>query len=217
MGKKVLLMLALALALPMAAFADSSFSFTTTGGTLTGSSFGMSLSGDQLTSVTGLDGSDFSGSNLGTLTFDTLKMVAPGSVAAGATFFAPGGDVTIMGNGSNGIPNGVLFSGIFTVNPTWVHNPNLPNGDGSYTFTAVATGTLADGEIANILITINMDRPFNPKLPLDSVLFEGSAPVQTVSVQVLNVPEPSSLGFIGTGLVGLAGAISRKYRKQRIA
>ena len=52
---------------------------------------------------------------------------------------------------------------------------------------------------------------------MDSVLFEGSAPVQTATVQVVNVPEPSSLAFMGTGLVGLMGVIRRKYRKQSVA
>jgi hypothetical protein len=42
MGKKILLMLVVVLALPMAAYADSSIGFTSTGGTLNGSSFVMS-------------------------------------------------------------------------------------------------------------------------------------------------------------------------------
>ena len=176
----------------------------------------MSYSGDQLTSVTGLGG-DFTGSNLGTLSFTTLQMTAIGSVISGATFFSPGGDVTITGNGSNGIPNGVLFSGIFTTNPTWTRDPMLPNGDGQYTFKGYATGVLADGSTAVVLVQIILNRPFNTRLPLDSVLFEGSAPVQTATVQVVNVPEPGSLAFMGTGLVGLVGAIRRKYRKQSVA
>jgi len=141
----------------MAVFADSNISFTTSGGTLTGDSNGMAFSGDQLVSVTGLGG-PFSGSNLGTLTFSTPKMRAPGNVIDGATFFS-GGSVAITGNGSNGIPIGSLFAGVFTSNPSWVHNPNLSNGDGQYTFTGQATGTLADGSLGVVLIQILVDSP----------------------------------------------------------
>jgi len=214
MGKKVLLMFALALALPMAAFADSNISFTTSGGTLTGDSNGMAFSGDQLVSVTGLGG-PFSGSNLGTLTFSTPKMRAPGNVIDGATFFS-GGSVAITGNGSNGIPIGSLFAGVFTSNPSWVHNPNLSNGDGQYTFTGQATGTLADGSLGVVLIQILVDRPYNPGNG-SSNIFTHYSPVTTATVQVINVPEPSSLAFMATGLVGLMGAIRRKYRKQLVA
>ena len=97
MGRKVLLMLALALVLPMAAFADSNISFTTTGGTLTAAASACPTR-LPVDSVTGLGG-DFAGSNLGSLSFSTLIMNSPGNVMEGQLSF-PGGTVTITGNGS---------------------------------------------------------------------------------------------------------------------
>ena len=80
MVKKLLLLAVLALALPLAAFAGS-VDFTNTGGTLSGSASGLSLSGSTLTVVNGLYGgglitgpiSAASASRLVRLSLATLK------------------------------------------------------------------------------------------------------------------------------------------------
>ena len=54
--KKILLLAVLALALPAAMFADSSIDYTNSGGVLSGSSAGLSLSGSILIAVNGLNG-----------------------------------------------------------------------------------------------------------------------------------------------------------------
>ena len=54
--KKLLLLAVLALALPTAVFASSSVDFTNSGGTLSGSSSGLTLSGSTLIAVNGLNG-----------------------------------------------------------------------------------------------------------------------------------------------------------------
>ena len=54
MKNKLFLLAVLVLSLPLAAFADNSVTFTTGGGILTGTSNGFTLTGDQLTEVSGL-------------------------------------------------------------------------------------------------------------------------------------------------------------------
>ncbi len=68
--KRILWTVLLALALPMAAFASSSVDFTNSGGTLSGSSAGLSLSGSVLIAVNGLNGMGLvTGSDLGSVSF----------------------------------------------------------------------------------------------------------------------------------------------------
>lgn len=206
MGKKILLVLALALVLPMAAYADSSIGFTSTGGTLIGSSFGMSLVGSPLSSITDMSGT-YTGANLGSLTFTTGLMAVPGNVIDGAHFLV-GGIVAITGNGSvPGAPSGVLFSGTFSQSPTWTRQA----GTFLYTFSGLASGQLANGTSAQVLIQFTVDtvtRVFVTPISLGKV---------NVSASAVQVPEPSSLAFMGAGLIGMFGAVRRKYRRQSVA
>jgi len=199
MGKKILLMLAFALVLPMAAYADN-VSFTTNGGLLWADSTGLKVSNAPLVNVDGV-----SGTNLGTVSFSTGLMNAPGSVLSGATFMAPGA-VSITDAGG-----GALFTGVFSQSPTWVVSTS--GGNTLYTFTGIASGVL-DGNISAVLqITFTIDgKAFksNPTLQPSSLAGD------PIYITAISVPEPSSIAFVGTGFLGLVGAISRKYRKQAV-
>ena len=201
MGKKILLLAVLALALPIAAFANSGVDFTNSGGTLSGTNSGLSLSGSTLAAVNGLNGGGLITGNLGSVTFSTGAL-SSGSLQMGGTF-AAGGTFTVTGNGTNGIPNGTLFSGSFSGPVTW-QLVTLANGTHNYILTGVLTGTTMSGFSTNgvtVQLTINTGKSF----------FNGSTTISSGDTNIV-VPEPGTLSLLGTGLITLAGAVRRKLK-----
>lgn len=191
--RRVVLLALLALALPLAAWADS-IDATNRGGTITGGSSGLSLSGSVLTSYGAA-----SGTNLGSVTFTTGAFIS-GNAQMGGTL-AAGGTFVITGNGTNGVPNGVIFSGTFSSSsPIKWTLTTLANGTHSYTLDGAIQD--ASGRVgATTQITVNVGKGF----------FNGSAGLSSGDTN-LSVPEPGTLGLLGTGLVGIAGLMRRKLR-----
>ena len=204
MVKKVLILAVLALALPLAAFASSTIDFTNSGGTLTGSSSGVSLSNSTLIDVNNYFGSGLiQGSNLGTLSFTTGALTG-GSLSGANATFAGGGSFTITGNGVNGVPNGVIFSGTFS-GPVTLTGTQLANGTWSYTLSGAITGTLKTTGFSTVASTVQLVFSTH-KGPLAN---GGTATVSSGDTFVV-VPEPGTLSLFGTGLIGLAGLVRRK-------
>ena len=200
MKSKLVLLVVLVLALPLAAFADSE-SFTSSGGTLTGDSTGFTLTGAELISIVGTDG--VVTGNLGTVSFQTAQLGNANIVMGGP--FMPGGTITITGNGTDGVTNGVIFTGTFDQGGTWTVT-TLPDGTNQYVLSAEVTGTVtgssATGQYMYYLNTGN-------------TYFYGNTTSNTqISTTALSVPEPGELGMLGAGLLGLLGGIRRKLQMQ---
>ncbi len=198
--KRMLLIALLALALPLVAFASDSIDFTNSGGTLSGSNSGLTLTGSELIAVNGLNSLGLVTGSLGSVTFSTGALTS-GSLQMGGTF-AGGGSFIIKGNGTNGIPNGNIFNGSFTGPVTWTM-VTLANGTHNYTLMGTISGTwLNTGSTVNgavVQLTINTGKGF----------FNGKVCISSGDTNI-TVPEPSTLGLMGIGMVGLAGAMRRR-------
>ena len=202
--KRILWLLLLSLVLPTAVLA-SSVDFTNSQGTLTGTNAGLSLSGSELIAVNGLGSLGLVTGSLGTLEFSTAAL-SSGSLEMGGTFGA-GGSFVITGNGSNGIPSGVIFNGSFTGPVSWTLT-TLANGTHNYMLSGAVSGSWYTGTQtvfgATVQLTINTGKGF----------FEGTTQISSGDTNITTgvVPEPGSLTLLGTGLVGLAGFLRKKKK-----
>lgn len=200
--KQIVLMGVLTLALPLAAFANN-VDFGNSGGSLTGSSGELTLGGSQLTSVGGLgNGFCYTAIPCGSMAFTTGALIS-GNESTGAVFGA-GGTFVIMGKGTAGIPNGVIFSRTFSGHTAWTPS-GIVGVDGSiyYTLSGAISGTWYSGTAVNGATT---------QLTFDTGKsgLMGSESLGSGDTVITTTPEPGTLGLLGTGLVSLAAMVWRK-------
>jgi hypothetical protein len=119
--------------------------------------------------------------------------------------FAAGGAFSITGNGTNGVPNGVIFNGSFNGPVTWTL-VTLANGTHNYTLTGSLTGTWYQGGSisgATVQLTINTGKGF----------FNGETSISSGDTNLTTVvPEPGTLSLMGAGLFGIAAIVRHKMK-----
>jgi hypothetical protein len=202
----VLLLLGLMLlATPVLA---SSVDFSNSGGPLTGSNAGLTLSGSILTSINSGSSGLLTG-NLGTVSFSTNSLIS-GDLQHGGVFDA-GGSFSIIGNGTDGIPNGAIFTGTFSEPATWTLI-TLSNGTHQYTLTAALKGTWFTGitvEGATVQLTMNTGTGF---FNGSGTLASGDINITGQNIRITPTPEPGTLGMLGAGLLAIGGLVRRKLK-----
>jgi len=197
-------MVLLTIVLPVAAFADSSLIFQNRGGTLTQTSSGVTLSKSKLTLIDGLNGGGpITSTNpvvkvLGMLNFSTGAEMSSSynpSTETTTTLFAGGGSFTIIGNGQDGVPKGVLFQGTFSGPVTVTRTART---------STAASGWMLSGTVAGIYNGVTVSAK-TVQLRVGGGMVNGSTTFGTV-------PEPGTLGLLGTGLLGIAGLVRHKSK-----
>jgi hypothetical protein len=198
--KRIAVLLGLcALLLPMAAWA-SGIDITNQFGTVTITNAGIVSNGSQLKSYGGLTA--LSGHALGSVSFSTGALTS-GDIWSGGTFSSVGSSFIITSAVNVGqLHKGVIFSGAFVGPISWT----VVSHTGTYNYVFALSGTIR-GMLNGRIVTGTTTQTilaYKNQWVLDH---RGGIHLGTTN---LAVPEPGTLGLLGTGLIAVAGTVRRK-------
>ncbi len=196
--RRLLFVTILALALPFAAWADGIALVNEFGG-ISISNSGISTTGSELKQFNSIVAPP--GRSLGTVSFSTGALVT-GSLLAGGTFSAAGSSFLVVGVGKYGAPKGTIFSGSFIHPIDWILTSPPADQSRTYTLTGTISGMLYTGRIVTGKTTQNI-------FTANGQLAQGIGHLHMGSTS-FTVPEPGTLGLLGTGLAGIAGMFRHK-------
>jgi PEP-CTERM motif-containing protein len=196
--RRVVLLALLALALPTAAVATTfDFIVGANGSTMSLTPTSATITNATVDILTINNGAQVAATGTISISFPSFNTTTSGS-------FGAGGSITL--NAVSG-SNTYLFTGTFT-SGSWIVNTS-PAGT-AFTFSSNAMGSLSVNGGPSILTSFVL---------VSGNTDAGSCASGTCTVgwpsgdvEIGTVPEPSTLGLLGTGLLGLAGMVRRKIR-----